>query len=151
MVLVIILICDKIKLEDCVVKFEVFVFDLGLYQDEKVGVIFILSFYNNFYVDVLKEINVLKLEEVKVIIVDLCGNGGGLLLEVMLVFGLFIEQGLVVQICYEGGCMSVNQDIDGKVVYQGLFIVLVDCYSVLVLEIFVVVMQDYNCVLIIGE
>lgn len=47
--------------------------------------------------------------------------------------------------------MSVNKDIDGCVVYFGFLMVLVDCYSVLVLEIFVVVMQDYNCVLIIGE
>merc|ERR1712063_226427 len=126
---VITLIRDKIKLEDRAAKSEVFVPDSGPHQNEKVGVISIPSFYNNLHVDVLKEINALKSEEVKAIIVDLRGNGGGSLSEATLVSGLFIEQGPVVQIRYEGGRMSVNQDTDGKVAYQGPLTVLVDRYS----------------------
>lgn len=54
------LIWDKIKFEDCVVSFEVYVLDSGLYVDELLGVIIILSFYNNLYVDVVKEIESFK-------------------------------------------------------------------------------------------
>ncbi len=148
---VITLIRDKIKLEDRAAKSEVFVPDSGPHQNEKVGVISIPSFYNNLHVDVLKEINALKSEEVKAVIVDLRGNGGGSLSEATLVSGLFIEQGPVVQIRYEGGRMSVNQDTDGKVAYQGPLTVLVDHYSASASEIFAAAMQDYNRALIIGE
>ncbi|HBY37766.1 MAG TPA: tail-specific protease, partial [Alteromonas sp.] len=68
---------DKIKLEDRAAKSEVFVPESGPHQGEKIGVIDIPSFYNNLHVDVLKEINALKAQDVKGIIVDLRGNGGG--------------------------------------------------------------------------
>lgn len=145
------LIRDKIKLEDRAAKSEVVVPDTGPYQGEKVGVIAIPSFYNNLHKDVLKEINTLKAEDVKGIIVDLRGNGGGSLSEATLVSGLFIEHGPVVQIRYEGGRMNVNKDTDGKVAYQGPLTVLVDRYSASASEIFAAAMQDYNRGLILGE
>ncbi|MDC8831039.1 carboxy terminal-processing peptidase [Alteromonas gilva] len=148
---VVTLVRDKIKLEDRAAKSEVYVPDNGPHAGEKVGVISIPSFYNNLHADVLKEINTLKAEEVKAIIVDLRGNGGGSLSEATLVSGLFIEQGPVVQIRYEGGRMSVNQDTDGQVSYQGPLTVLVDRYSASASEIFAAAMQDYNRALIIGE
>lgn len=58
--LVVSFICDKIKLEDCVVKLEVYVLEIGFYVGEFLGVIIILSFYNNFSMDVVKEIESLK-------------------------------------------------------------------------------------------
>ena len=142
---------DKIKLEDRAAKSEVFVPESGPHQGEKIGVIDIPSFYNNLHVDVLKEINALKAQDVKGIIVDLRGNGGGSLSEATLVSGLFIEAGPVVQIRYEGGRMSVNKDTDGRVAYSGPLTVLVDRYSASASEIFAAAMQDYNRALIIGE
>ena len=142
---------DKIKLEDRAAKSEVFVPESGPHQGEKIGVIDIPSFYNNLHVDVLKEINALKAQDVKGIIVDLRGNGGGSLSEATLVSGLFIEAGPIVQIRYEGGRMSVNKDTDGRVAYSGPLTVLVDRYSASASEIFAAAMQDYNRALIIGE
>ncbi|RDV25975.1 carboxy terminal-processing peptidase [Alteromonas aestuariivivens] len=142
---------DKIKLEDRAAKSEVFVPDTGPNQGEKLGVITIPSFYNNLHADVQKEIDSLKAQNVKGIIVDLRGNGGGSLTEATLLTGLFIEQGPVVQIRYGEGKVSVNSDTDGVVSYDGPLTVLVDRYSASASEIFAAAMQDYNRALIIGE
>ncbi|AXR06567.1 carboxy terminal-processing peptidase [Salinimonas sediminis] len=142
---------DKIKLEDRAAKSEVYVPDTGPHQGEKLGVITIPSFYNNLHADVNKEIEALKAQDVKGVIVDLRGNGGGSLTEATLLTGLFIEKGPVVQIRYGEGKVSVNRDTDGNVAYDGPLTVLVDRYSASASEIFAAAMQDYNRALIIGE
>ncbi|MCW8092291.1 carboxy terminal-processing peptidase [Alteromonas sp. ASW11-130] len=142
---------DKIKLEDRAAKSEVFVPDSGVHQGEKLGVITIPSFYNNLHADVKKEIDALKAQGVKGVIVDLRGNGGGSLTEATLLSGLFIEKGPVVQIRYGEGKVSVNRDTDGLVAYDGPLTVLVDRYSASASEIFAAAMQDYNRGIVIGE
>lgn len=142
---------DKIKLEDRAAKAEVFVPETGPFQGEKVGVIDIPSFYNNLHADVKKELDVLKAEDVKGVIIDLRGNGGGSLTEATLLTGLFIDKGPVVQIRYGEGRVSVNRDTDGMIAYDGPLTVLVDRYSASASEIFAAAMQDYNRALIIGE
>ncbi len=142
---------DKIKLEDRAAKAEVFVPESGPFQGEKVGVIDIPSFYNNLHADVKKELDVLKAEDVKGVIIDLRGNGGGSLTEATLLTGLFIDKGPVVQIRYGEGRVSVNRDTDGITAYDGPLTVLVDRYSASASEIFAAAMQDYNRALIIGE
>ncbi|MBO1255037.1 carboxy terminal-processing peptidase [Alteromonas sp. 5E99-2] len=141
---------DKIKLEDRAAKSEVYVPDTGPYKGEKVGVITIPSFYNNLHQDVNKELVSLKAENVKGIIVDLRGNGGGSLSEATLLTGLFIDQGPVVQIRYTNR-VSVNRDTDGVVQYDGPLTVLVDRYSASASEIFAAALQDYDRALIVGE
>ncbi|MCW8108457.1 carboxy terminal-processing peptidase [Alteromonas ponticola] len=142
---------DKIKLEDRAAKSKVFVPDSGPHQGEKLGVITIPSFYNNLHADVKKEIDALKAQDVKGVIVDLRGNGGGSLTEATLLSGLFIEKGPVVQIRYGEGKVSVNRDTDGVVAYDGPLTVLVDRYSASASEIFAAAMQDYNRGIVIGE
>lgn len=142
---------DKIKLEDRAAKSEVYTPDSGPHKDEKLGVITIPSFYNNLHADVEKEIEKLNAQDVKGIIVDLRGNGGGSLTEATLLTGLFIEKGPVVQIRYGEGKISVNRDTDGSVSYDGPLTVLVDRYSASASEIFAAAMQDYNRALIVGE
>ncbi|QJR82604.1 carboxy terminal-processing peptidase [Alteromonas pelagimontana] len=142
---------DKIKLEDRAAKSEVYVPETGPHQGEELGVITIPSFYNNLHADVKKEIDALKAQDVKGIIVDLRGNGGGSLTEATLLSGLFIEKGPVVQIRYGEGKVSVNRDTDGLVAYDGPLTVLVDRYSASASEIFAAAMQDYHRALIIGE
>ena len=142
---------DKIKLEDRAAKSEVFVPESGPHANEPLGVITIPSFYNNLHTDVEKEIESLKAQNVKGMIVDLRGNGGGSLTEATLLTGLFIEQGPVVQIRYGKNKVSVNRDTDGKVAYDGPLTVLVDRYSASASEIFAAAMQDYNRALIVGE
>merc|ERR1712093_82671 len=125
--------------------------ETGPHAGEPLGVITIPSFYNNLSMDVAKEIESLKAQNVKGVIVDLRGNGGGSLTEATLLTGLFIEKGPVVQIRYGQTKVSVNRDTDGKVSYDGPLTVLVDRYSASASEIFAAAMQDYNRALIIGE
>ena len=142
---------DKIKLEDRAAKSEVYVPETGPHAGEPLGVITIPSFYNNLSMDVAKEIESLKAQNVKGVIVDLRGNGGGSLTEATLLTGLFIEKGPVVQIRYGQSKVSVNRDTDGEVAYDGPLTVLVDRYSASASEIFAAAMQDYNRALIVGE
>ena len=89
---------EEIKLEDRAAKSEVYLADPGDANSQKLGVITIPSFYNNLSEDVKKELVKLKEQNVKGIIVDLRGNGGGSLSEATLLTGLFIDKGPVVQI-----------------------------------------------------
>lgn len=143
---IIMLMCEWICFEDCVVKMLV-----KIIGKEKVGVLDISGFYVGLIDDVKVQFQKLEKQNVNSIVIDLCLNGGGVLMEVVLFFGLFIFFGLIVQVCDNNGKVCEDSDIDGVVYYKGLLVVLVDCFSVLVLEIFVVVMQDYGCVLIVGE
>lgn len=142
---------DKVKLEDRAAKSEVYIPDSGQHKGQKLGVISIPSFYHNLHVDVKKEIDKLKEEDVEGIIVDLRGNGGGSLPESVLLSGLFIDKGPVVQVRYENGRISVDRDTDGVVHYAGPLTVMVDRYSASASEIFAAAMQDYSRAIIIGE
>jgi carboxyl-terminal processing protease len=142
---------DKIKLEDRAAKSEVYVPKDGPNKDQKLGVISIPSFYNNLHKDVRKEIAGLIEQDVQGLIVDLRGNGGGSLTEATLLSGLFIEKGPVVQIRDGAGRIRLENDVDGKVFYDGPLTVLVDRYSASASEIFAAAMQDYNRALILGE
>lgn len=145
------LVRDKIKLEDREAKSKIIVPDEGPNAGEKIGVIEIPSFYNALHEHVKREIDVLTEEDVKGIIIDLRGNGGGSLPESILLTGLFIDKGPVVQIRYSEGRVKVDQDRDGKVYYDGPLTVMVDRYSASASEIFAAAMQDYGRALIIGE
>jgi len=142
---------DKVKLEDRAAKSEVYIPDSGPHKGQKLGVINIPSFYHNLHVDVKKELDKLKEENVEGVIVDLRGNGGGSLPESVLLSGLFIDKGPVVQVRYENGRISVDRDTDGLVFYAGPLTVMVDRYSASASEIFAAAMQDYNRAVIIGE
>jgi carboxyl-terminal processing protease len=142
---------DKVKLEDRAAKSEVYIPESGPNKGQKLGVINIPSFYHNLHVDVKKELDKLKEEEVKGVIVDLRGNGGGSLPESIYLSGLFIEKGPVVQVRYENGRISVDRDTDGVVHYAGPLTVMVDRYSASASEIFAAAMQDYGRAVIVGE
>ncbi|UAA37156.1 carboxy terminal-processing peptidase [Paraneptunicella aestuarii] len=142
---------DKIKLEDREAKSKVVIPESGSHQGRKVGVISIPSFYNNLSVDVKREIDALKTQDVEGIIVDLRGNGGGSLTEAILVSGLFIDSGPVVQVRNAADRINVHNDTDGEIYYSGPLTVLVDRYSASASEIFAAAMQDYGRALIVGE
>lgn len=141
---------DKIRLEDRAAKAEVLEPKLSP-VGKKIGVINIPSFYNNLTEDVKKEIASLKQQNVDGIIVDLRGNGGGSLPEAVSLTGLFIDKGPVVQIREAGNRISISQDQDGSVFYNGPLTVMVDRYSASASEIFAAAMQDYGRALIVGE
>lgn len=142
---------DKIKLEDRAAKSETYVPETGPYQGQTLGVITIPSFYNNLHADVRNEVNKLKEQNVRGIVVDLRGNGGGSLTEATLLSGLFIDQGPVVQIHDASGRTRTEKDTDGVTYYDGPLSVLVDRYSASASEIFAAAMQDYGRAVVLGE
>lgn len=145
------LVRDKIRLEDRAATSKVIEPSEGQYANRKVGVIQIPGFYMNLSQDVAKELQTLKEAKVEGVIIDLRGNGGGALTEAVLLTGLFIDMGPVVQVRDANGRVSQHRDNDGKVTYSGPLTVMVDRYSASASEIFAAALQDYQRALIVGE
>jgi carboxyl-terminal processing protease len=126
----------------------------------KIGYIYLPRFYADFsdegdgrncYVDVKQEIAKLKNEGINGLILDLRGNGGGSLRDVVKMSGLFIEKGPIVQVKTRGYKPSVLDDTDPDVQYDGQMVVLVDFYSASASEILAAAMQDYKRAVIVGS
>ena len=145
---------DEIKLDDTFAKSAI------INGDRKVGYIWLPEFYVDFAdpngakcsEDVAKEIQKLKAENVEGIIIDLRGNGGGSLPEVVKMVGLFIEDGPV---CVVKGRDEDKpyqwKDKDKSVLYSGPLTVMVDEFSASASEIFAAAIQDYKRGIVIGS
>ncbi|MFN8243110.1 MAG: carboxy terminal-processing peptidase [Ferruginibacter sp.] len=145
---------DEIKLEDTFAKSAII--NNG---DHKVGYISLREFYVDFEnpngakcsEDVAKEIQKLKAENVEGIVLDLRGNGGGSLPEVIKMVGLFIEDGPVCQVKGRDDRPTQLKDRDKSVLYTGPLTVMVDELSASASEIFAAAIQDYKRGIIIGS
>jgi carboxyl-terminal processing protease len=129
----------------------------------RIGVIELSSFYHEFSDDsgdrpprsTTRDVRELlaKLTDKGIdgLVIDLRGNAGGSLLEVVRLTGLFIDAGPVVQVRYSDGETSILRDEDnGRVAYDGPLTVLVDGYSASASEIFAAAIQDYGRGVIVG-
>ena len=131
---------------------------LGESQD-KIGYIYLPKFYADFTpqgqtscaVDVAKEVEKLKAENVKGIILDLRNNGGGSLRDVVQMSGLFIEEGPIVQVKSRNRKPEIMEDNDERVQYGGPFVVMVNGFSASASEILAAAMQDYGRAVIVGS
>ena len=147
------LIRDDVKLD------EVFVKSAIINGEHKLGYIYLPEFYANFEDpngarcadDVAKEIEKLKAENVEGIVMDLRGNGGGSLYDVVQMAGLFIEDGPICQVKGRGDKAKILPDTDKRVMYSGPLAVLVDETSASASEIFAAAIQDYNRGIILGS
>jgi carboxyl-terminal processing protease len=92
----------------------------------------------------------LNREKIQGLIVDLRSNGGGSLDEAIKISGLFINQGPIVQVKDADGNIHVLRDHEGKALYTGPMIVLVNKLSASASELFAAAMQDYGRALIVG-
>jgi len=125
----------------------------------KIGYIYLPEFYANFddpsgrraATDVAKEVQKLKDAHVEGIIMDLRGNGGGSLQDVVDMVGLFVKGGPVVQVKGRDGEPSVLSDRAKDVLYSGPLAVMVDELSASASEIFAAAIQDYHRGIIIGS
>ncbi len=130
----------------------------------KIGVIDLPVFYLDFagraqnkpdYRSSTRDVHklIVELEEqgVKGIVVDLRNNGGGSLLEATTLTGLFIDKGPVVQVRNSSGRISLEEDVDPGMAWDGPLAVLVNRYSASASEIFAAAIQDYGRGLVIGE
>ena len=94
----------------------------------------------------------MKAENVEGIIMDLRGNGGGSLPEVVKMVGLFIEDGPVCVVKGRGEDKPYQwKDKDKSVLYTGPLTVMVDEFSASASEIFAAAIQDYKRGIVIGS
>lgn len=129
----------------------------------KVGVIALPAFYGDSRgladgdaeavsctVDCQKLIEGFKAQGVDAVMMDLRGNGGGLLNEAISLSGLFIDKGPVVQV-REAESVKHLDDDDAGTAWDGPLVVLIDRQSASASEIFAGVIKDYGRGLIIGD
>lgn len=128
-------------------------------QGRRVGYIFLPGFYADFddpngrfaAEDVEAELEKLKQEGVDGVILDLRNNGGGSLMEVVKMTGLFIERGPVVQAKARMRDAEIYRDKDSKVAYDGPLAVMVNGFSASASEILAGAIQDYNRGIVVGS
>jgi len=157
---------NEVKLEEQAAKSEVIEVPVAGTEGEviKIGVIDLPVFYLDFNGraqnkpdyrsstrDVRKLIGELEKQGVAGIVIDLRNNGGGSLLEATTLTGLFIDKGPVVQVRNSSGRISLEEDVEPGMAWQGPLTVLVNRYSASASEIFAAAIQDYGRGVIIGE
>ncbi len=144
---------DEINLDETFAKSAI------INGKNKIGYIYLPEFYADFErpngprcaQDVAKEVKKLKEENVGGIILDLRGNGGGSLYDVVQMVGLFIKDGPVCQVRGRDEKPSVLKDNDPGVLYDGPLTVMVDGTSASASEIFAAAIQDYKRGIIVGS
>jgi carboxyl-terminal processing protease len=149
------MIREKINLEETFAKSSV----INAASNQKIGYIYLPEFYANFQdpngarcaADVAKEIIKLKQENVQGIILDLRNNGGGSLMDVVQMVGLFIDEGPIVQVKSRDEAPSILKDKDNNVLWDGPLTVMVNEFSASASEIFAAAIQDYKRGLVIGS
>lgn len=154
-IVVIPIVRDVIQME------ETFAQSAVIHQGKKYGYIKLPSFYADFSrsktnphyssEDVRLEIEKLKKEKIKGIILDLRDNGGGSLTEVVKMVSLFIPEGPVVQVKNRDERVTIYDDKDkGAVAYDGQLVVLINENSASASEILAAAIQDYRRGVIVG-
>ena len=144
---------DKISLEETYARSAI------INGVHKIGYIYLPEFYADFNdpkgrraaPDVAKEVEKLMEANVEGIVIDLRGNGGGSLADVVEMVGLFVKAGPVVQVKGRGEKAVVLDDSNKEVLYNGPLTVLVDELSASASEIFAAAIQDYHRGIVIGS
>lgn len=131
----------------------------GQNENEKIGYIYLPSFYADFQnpdgrfcsKDVDAEIKKLQNVGVDGIILDLRDNGGGSLADVVKMTGFFIPEGPVVQVQDRRNMTDVLRDTDERVQYNGPLAIMVNSGSASASEIIAAALQDYDRAVIVGS
>ena len=128
-------------------------------EGRRIGYIKLPKFYADFddkngrqcAADVEKEVEKLKAEGVDGLIMDLRGNGGGSLRDVVDMAGLFVDKGPIVQIKARNQSPYIMEDKREGIQYDGPFVIMVNSFSASASEILAAAMQDYDRALIVGS
>ena len=151
---------DEVKLKDQEAKAEVLDLDGQSGTPVRIGWITLPSFYANMEnrgapksttEDVAALISRLKREGIQGLVIDLRRDGGGSLEEAINLTGLFIPRGPVVQAKDSNGKITVSQDTNPELAYNGPLIVLINRLSASASEIFAAALQDYGRAVIVGD
>jgi carboxyl-terminal processing protease len=146
------IIRDVIEIEETFAKSAV------LENKNKIGYIYLPSFYTDFTRtgargcsnDMRKEIEKLKKQNIKGLIIDLRDNGGGSLQEVVSMAGLFFPKGPVVQVQGKNSTRNVMEDRTPDVVWDGPLTIMINHNSASASEILAAAIQDYKRGIILG-
>jgi carboxyl-terminal processing protease len=143
---------DTVSIKDSLAKAHIIEHKMPDGTTEKLGVIDLHDFYKNTATDVGKLVDGLKEQNVAGIILDFRNNGGGLLDQAVDLTGLFINRREpVVQIRrYDGFIDQLGPD-DGKGIYDGPLVVMVNKMSASATEIVAAALQDYGRAVIVGD
>jgi carboxyl-terminal processing protease len=156
------LIRDEVKLEDRAAKSTLKAVTDSRGTDYNLGVIELPGFYADLkgkrtkkdYKSSSRDVSTILREmreaDVDGIILDLRNNGGGSLLESILMTGLFIKEGPTVQV-RERHVVSILPDNDPSIAYSGPLVVLVNRLSASASEILAAALQDYGRAVIVGD
>lgn len=147
------LLRDIITLDDVYAKSAI------IEGQHKIGYIRLPEFYANFNdltgrrssTDVAIEVKKLMDANVDGIVIDLRGNGGGSLQDVVDMVGLFVKKGPVVQVKGRDEKAGILNSSDKEPLYTGPLAVMVDEMSASASEIFAAAIQDYHRGVIIGS
>lgn len=153
---VISIIREEVQLDESLAKSMIIQHDAN---PERIGYIRLPRFYADFESqdgrscasDMAVELQKLKNEGVKGMVIDLRGNGGGSLRDVVTMTGYFIEKGPIVQVQGRGPRPSLHEDRDQTVLWDGPLIILVDEFSASASEIMAAALQDYGRAVIVGS
>ncbi|MBL7930976.1 MAG: carboxy terminal-processing peptidase [Bacteroidia bacterium] len=159
------IIRDVIEIDDIFAK------SVLLENDKnKIGYIYLPTFYAPFSregnrrcsQDIRKEIEKLKKQNIKGLIIDVRNNGGGVLQEVVEMAGLFFPKGPVVQVRgkkfepvdkskgQDNFALNIMNDRNPDVVWDGPLTILINHSSASASEILAAAIQDYKRGVIIG-
>jgi carboxyl-terminal processing protease len=156
------LIRDEVKLEAREAKSRIETHTGPDGRALKIGVIVLPAFYADMQAkrydtdyksasrDVGAILRKLRDENVDGVILDLRNNGGGSLIEAVLMTGLFIETGPVVLV-KERRNVNILPDNDPTIAYTGPLAVLVNRTSASASEIVAAALQDYGRAIVIGD
>lgn len=147
------IIRDVIEIEETFAKSAL------LKNKTNIGYIYLPSFYTGSFTrngthhcsqDMRKEIEKLKKNNIKGLIVDLRDNGGGSLQEVVEMAGLFFPKGPVVQVKGKNNTINIMEDKNPEVVWDGPLVIMTNHNSASASEILAAAMQDYKRAVIVG-
>ncbi len=155
---------NEVRLEEQAAQRDLIEVPTGDGDMRRIGVIQVPVFYVDFAGrasnepnyrsstrDVRRLINELIEEGIDGLVVDLRGNGGGALVEATTMTGLFIDEGPVVQVRDSRGRVSLEEDREPGMAWDGPLAVLVDRRSASASEIFAGAIQDYGRGVVLGE
>jgi carboxyl-terminal processing protease len=147
------IIRDVVELEETFPKTAL------LENKNKLGYIYLPTFYTDFSrsgarhcsQDMRKEIEKLKKQGIKGLIIDLRENGGGSLQEVVDMAGLFFTKGPVVQVKGKNNSpVSILEDRNPEITWDGPLTILINHSSASASEILAAAIQDYKRGVIVG-
>ncbi|NOU46380.1 MAG: carboxy terminal-processing peptidase [Bacteroidales bacterium] len=139
------LVKEKLDIEENVIRSFV------LEGEKNIGYIYLPVFYSQIANDVAKELVKLRKENISGLIIDLRNNGGGSMMEAILLSGIFVDYGAVGIIQTRNEPPTSLKDAMKGTIYDGPLIIMINSYSASASELFTASMQDLNRAVIVGN